>query len=138
MHEPVVALYCVDDVHQPVVWEARDELYSAGGKLVCDFPSDVLRGAGHWTEALLCVLSWCVMPARAACSARHTVSAVIGSEMSRTPRCHKASITAFPIAAGAPIVPLSLPPFAPSGLLGAGVSMNVVWNVGRSEARGIA
>ena len=28
--------------------------------------------------------------------------------MSRTPRCHSASITALPIAAGAPIAPLSL------------------------------
>ena len=52
--------------------------------------------------------------------------------MSRTPRCHKASITALPIAAGAPIAPLSLAPLTPSGLLGAGVAMKVVRNAGRS------
>ena len=56
-------------------------------------------------------------------SARQTVSAVIGKVISRTPRCHSASITALPIAAGAPMVPLSLPPLTPSGLLGAGVAM---------------
>src|SRR6202043_3602528 len=56
----------------------------------------------------------------AARKARHTFSGLIGSVMSRTPRCHSASITALPIAAGAPIVPLSLPPFTPRGLLGAG------------------
>ena len=66
-------------------------------------------------------------------SARHTVSGVIGKVMSRTPRCHSASITALPIAAGAPIVPLSLPPLTPSGLLGAGVAMKAVWNDGRSR-----
>ena len=70
-------------------------------------------------------------------SARHTVSDVIGKVMSRTPRCHKASITALPIAAGAPMAPLSLAPLTPSGLLGAGVAMKVVWNAGRSDARGM-
>src|SRR6476620_5547219 len=51
-------------------------------------------------------------------SARHTVSDVIGREMSRTPRCQIASMTALPMAAGAPMAPLSLPPLTPSGLLG--------------------
>jgi hypothetical protein len=36
-------------------------------------------------------------------------------------------MTALPIAAGAPIVPLAAA-LTPSGLLGAGVAMNVVWN----------
>jgi len=71
-------------------------------------------------------------------SARQTVSALIGKAISRTPRCHSASITALPIAAGAPMVPLSLPPLTPSGLLGAGVAMKPVWNAGKSAARGMA
>ena len=66
------------------------------------------------------------------------VSDVIGKVISRTPRCHSASITALPMAAGAPMVPLSLPPFTPIGLLGAGVAMKAVWNDGRSAARGMA
>src|SRR5437660_315764 len=33
--------------------------------------------------------------------------------MSRTPRCQRASMTALPIAAGAPIAPLSLAPLTP-------------------------
>src|ERR1044071_9617549 len=70
-------------------------------------------------------------------SARHTVSEVIGSEMSRTPRCQSASMTALPIAAGAPIAPLSLPPLTPSGLLGAGVSMKAGRKGGRADARGL-
>jgi hypothetical protein len=80
--------------------------------------------------------SW-VSPRCPSRSARHTVSDVIGKVMSRTPRCHSASITALPIAAGAPMAPLSLAPLTPSGLLGAGVAMNVVWNAGRSDARGM-
>ena len=47
-----------------------------------------------------------------------------------------ASLDELAIAAGAPIVPLSLPPFTPSGLLGAGLAMKAVLNSGRSAARG--
>ena len=43
----------------------------------------------------------------AARKARHTFSGLIGSVMSRTPRCHNASITALPIAAGAEIQTLT-------------------------------
>ena len=46
-------------------------------------------------------------------------------------------MTALPIAAGAPIVPLSLAPLTPSGLLGAALAMKVVRNEGRSAARGM-
>src|SRR5262249_61394229 len=73
---------------------------------------------------------------RASESARQTVSDLTGKVISRTPRCHSASITALPIAAGAPIAPPSLSPFTPSGLLGAALAREVVPEAGTSAARG--
>src|SRR5262249_8925269 len=58
--------------------------------------------------------------ARKACQTERGVN---GSSILRTPRCHSASTIALPIAAGGPMVPVSLPPLTPSGLLGAGVQI---------------
>ena len=44
-----------------------------------------------------------------------TLSGVIGMSMFRTPRCHRASTTAFAMAGGAPTVADSPTPFAPIG-----------------------
>src|SRR5437016_5619505 len=66
------------------------------------------------------------------CTAFQTAWGVYGGSIWRTPRCHRASTIALPIAAGGPIVPVSLPPFTPSGLLGAGVQMKSVRSIGMS------
>jgi hypothetical protein len=56
----------------------------------------------------------------------------------RTPRCARASTTAFCTAGVAPIVPASPIPFAPSGFIGVGVSVFAVSKVGSSAALGKA
>src|SRR5215813_10715866 len=60
----------------------------------------------------------CPAPQACACSAiaRHTRPGVAGIARSVTPSGASALITAFMIAAGAPIVPASPQPLAPSGL----------------------
>src|SRR5262249_6547321 len=134
VHEALVAVDRGDHAHQPVVGQARHQPDAARRELVGDPLGDIRRLVVHGVRPS----SVCAALVVGLRSARHTVSAVIGRLMSRTPRCHSASITALPIAAGAPIVPLSLPPLTPSGLLGAGVAMNAVWKNGRSAARGMA
>src|SRR5262249_5567509 len=47
----------------------------------------------------------------------HTFGGVIGMSICLTPRCQSASTTALTMAAGAPTVPESPTPFAPSGWL---------------------
>ena len=57
-----------------------------------------------------------VYPAARALIARHTWPLVAGMARSRTPSGASASTSAFMTAAGAPIVPASPQPLAPSGL----------------------
>jgi hypothetical protein len=57
-----------------------------------------------------------VYPVARALIARHTWPLVAGMARSRTPSGASASTTAFMTAAGAPIVPASPQPLAPSGL----------------------
>jgi hypothetical protein len=56
----------------------------------------------------------------------------------RTPRCASASTTAFCTAGIEPIVPASPIPFAPSGFIGVGVSVDAVSKLGSSAALGNA
>jgi hypothetical protein len=56
----------------------------------------------------------------------------------RTPRCASASTTAFCTAGIEPIVPASPIPFAPSGFIGVGVSVDAASKLGSSAALGNA
>src|SRR5215471_444617 len=71
-------------------------------------------------------------------SARHTRSARSGMSRWRTPRCLRASITAFTMAGVEPMVAASPIPLAPMGLNGVGVTVSSVVNMGRSPAWGTA
>jgi hypothetical protein len=68
----------------------------------------------------------------AAAIARHTRSGVHGMSTWRTPRWARASTTAFCTAGGAPIVPDSAMPLAPSGLFGERVSTKEPSKLGSS------
>ena len=69
--------------------------------------------------------------------ARHSRSPLAGISTERTPRCDSASITAFSAAGVEPIVPDSPIPFAPSGLIGVGVSVRTSSNDGSSVGPGM-
>ncbi len=69
--------------------------------------------------------------------AAHTVWAVSGMSMWRTPRWDTASITALWMAGVEPMVPDSPMPLAPSGLRGLGVSVFEVSNEESSAADGM-
>ena len=53
MDEPIVAFHGLDDIHDPVIGQAGDELYAAGGQFVGDQLSDSNFFA-HAVAALLC------------------------------------------------------------------------------------
>ena len=77
-------------------------------------------------------------PLRAASIACHTRIGVAGMSMFSTPRCERASTTAFHTAGVAPMAPDSPMPLAPSGFRGDGVSVREVSNIGSSAAVGSA
>src|SRR5580692_7892146 len=116
--KPLVAIKGADQAHQPIVRQGCNELHAAVRELIRNLLCHFRRASAH--RQCLCCKERALFAER---KTRHTFSGLIGSVMSRTPRCHSASITALPIAAGAPTAPLSLAPFTPSGLLGAGVAM---------------
>src|SRR6266536_2919861 len=75
-------------------------------------------------------------PPFAAWMASHTLAEVTGMSRLRTPRCPRASITAFTKAAGDPTVADSPTPFAPRGWWGDGVTVSPSSNRGVSHAVG--
>src|ERR1022692_1822102 len=66
--------------------------------------------------------------------AAQTLAGVAGMSIWRTPRWLTASMTEFCVAGGAPIVPASPMPLAPSGLTVAGVSLASSSKLGSSAA----
>ena len=70
--------------------------------------------------------------------AAHTRAGDAGISRSRTPSGWSASNTAFITAAGAPTAPASPTPFAPSGLIGVGVTVVSNSKAGKLSARGSA
>ena len=69
--------------------------------------------------------------------ARHTRSGVAGMSISMIPSGANASTTAFMIAGGAPMVPASPQPLAPSGLCAQSVVLVSSLNGRKLSARGM-
>jgi hypothetical protein len=67
---------------------------------------------------------------------RHTFSALAGLSMNSTPTNRNASATAFITAGGAAVMPASLMPLTPSGLVDDGVTVRSRMKPGSSAADG--